>query len=121
MLTQTHEAVVLFNIAYTLITLLISFFIFYFYKILQPKYYGLLFFAAFIAVISCFFLGFYNNALELFNHAVTSTPIEENIKTDMVQSLKVLVFIVPGIMAAVSANLVTEFMLKRNPSSNKRL
>ncbi len=116
---STDQLVILFNIVYATITALLSICIFIGYKVKQPKYYGLLLWAFVLIIFASFFVGLYGDALEAFQSTAAENFDEEKLKENMISSLKILVFIVPGVMVAIAANLITEFLLTTKPSLRK--
>lgn len=113
---SAHQWEMLFNIVYTVLTALVTFFIFVGIKAKQPKYYGLLIWAFFLILCASFFVGLYGESLEALQASVAKLPEEVEVKKNLISNLKILVFIVPGVMAAVAANLITEFLLRGKPS-----
>ena len=108
---------IFFNIAYTVLTILVSLVILVLYKAKQPVYYGFFIWGFMLIVSACLFLGLYGESLETFMASRTTTPDEVLVKERMVSNLKILVFIVPGVMAGIAANLLTEFLLREKPKT----
>ncbi len=106
---------IFFNVAYTLVTAVVSLAILFFYKTRQPIYYGFLVWGLGFIFCACFFLGLYGESLETFMASKTTTLEDVLVKERLVSNLKILVFIVPGVMAGIAANLLTEFLLREKP------
>jgi divalent metal cation (Fe/Co/Zn/Cd) transporter len=104
------------NIGYAVITGVIAIALILGIKARQPKYYGLLFWAIIILIAASFFFGLYGNWLEVFTKSSATSDIEKEVKNDLISTLKILVYIVPGVMAAVASNLITEFLLRDKPA-----
>lgn len=108
---------IFFNVAYTLIIAIVSLTVLLLYKAKQPVYYGFLFWGFTLILCACFFLGLYGESLEVFMASRTTTQEEVLVRDRLVSSLKILVFIVPGVVAGIAANLLTEFLLREKPKT----
>ncbi len=115
-LTLQDQATYL-NIAYVILLFMIAIPVIFFIKLKQPIYYGYLFWGLVLTICAVFFIGAYSSYLELFINTTTKSSLEEEIKNDLISNLKVLVFIIPGLFLAISANFFTEFLKLKKPSA----
>ena len=106
---------IFFNVAYTTLLAIVSLGILFLYKAKQPVYYGFLVWGFSMIFCACVFLGFYSESLDAFIATKTITPDELHVKERLISNLKILVFIVPGVMAGIAANLLSEFLLREKP------
>lgn len=109
----------LFNAIYFGLALLFSVFVLSGYRALRPKYYGLLCWALILILCAALLFGLYNGSLDIFLAMKGLKPDEEVVRTRLSENLRVLVFVVPGLMLAVAANLITQFLNAPIPSKNE--
>jgi hypothetical protein len=64
--------------------------------------------------------GLYTESYDMFRAAWGLKPEEEVVRTRLTENLHILVFIVPGVMLAVAANLITSFLSARPPLKRNR-
>lgn len=106
----------LFNVIYFGLALLFSFLVLLGYRAIRPRYYGLLLWALFLILCSSLLFGLYSESLDLFLAMKGLKPQEEVVRVQMSENLRILVFVVPGVMLAVAANLITQFLNAPSPS-----
>lgn len=106
----------LFNVFYFGCALVISLFVVVGYKSKPPKYYGLLYWALTLILGASFLFGLYNGSLEAFLEIRGLKAEEAAVRTRLTDNLRTLVFVVPGVMLAIAANLITQFMNTQAPS-----
>jgi len=78
-------------------------------------YYGYIFWGVILIFFAACLLNFYSASLKLFIDVTLSTTSEEAVRKNLIENLEILVFIVPGVMLAVAANLITDFLKLDNP------
>jgi hypothetical protein len=86
---------------------------------LQPKFYGLLFWALFLTLGAAFTYGLYSSLLESFLAMQSKNDQVLAAKSRLAENMRLLAFIVPALMLAVAANLITSFL--QAPSPKKRM
>lgn len=100
----------LFNVMYFGFALGIAVFVLFLYRVNRPKYYGLLYWALFLILGASFLFQIYSGSLDLFLEMKNLKPDEEVVRRRLTEDLRILVFVVPGILLGVAANLITQFL-----------
>ncbi|MBI3524543.1 MAG: hypothetical protein HY066_08435 [Betaproteobacteria bacterium] len=108
-----------FNVVYFGLALLFSVFVLANYRALRPKYYGLLYWALILILCASLLFGLYNGSLDLFLAMKGLKPEEEVVRTRLSENLRILVFVVPGVMLGIAANLITQFLNAPSPSEQE--
>lgn len=109
----------LFNVIYFGLALLFSFFVLSGYRAIRPRYYGLLWWALILILCASLLFGLYSGSLDLFLAMKGLKPEEEVVRVRLSENLRILVFVVPGVMLAVAANLITQFLNAPSPSEQE--
>lgn len=104
-----------FNIAYFGLALFFSVFVLAGYRAVRPKYYGLLGWALILILCASLLFGLYSGSLDLFLAMKGLKPEEEIVRARLSENLRILVFVVPGVMLGVAANLITQFLNAPSP------
>jgi Ca2+/Na+ antiporter len=107
-----------FNVIYFGLALLFSFFVLLGYRANRPRFYGLLFWALFLILCSWLLFSLYSESLDLFLAMKGLKPNENAVRIHLSENLRILVFVVPGVMLAVAANLITQFLNASSPSEH---
>ena len=108
-----------YNVMYFGAALLVSLPILVFYRHLRPKYYGFLYWALVLILAAAVLFQLYGGSLDLFLAMKGLKPDEEAVRTHLTEDLRILVFVVPGVMLGVAANLITQFLNAPHPSERK--
>lgn len=109
----------LFNIIYFGFALLFSLFILFGYRHLRPRFYGLLYWALVLILCASFLFQLYSGSLDVFLAMKGLKPDEEAVRLRLSEDLRILAFVVPGVMLGVAANLITQFLNTPNPSEQQ--
>jgi len=117
MTIEINDYPLLTNILVALFTLLPLFIMLYYYKSMQPKYYGLFLWGGALIVWSALCFGELNNAVNLMNSSSPNNHTEETLKNNIISVLQVWLYIMPAITAAIGANLITQFLLSKKPNA----
>lgn len=89
------------------------------YRQIQPKFYGLLLWALFLTLSAAFTFGLYSSLLDGFL-AMKSTDTQVlAAKSRLVENMRLFAFVVPALMLAVAANLITSFLQAPNPKGGR--
>lgn len=114
-----------FTIAINLLCLFFAFllgsFVLSMYRRCQPKFYGLLLWAFFLTLSAAFTYGLYTMILDFL---VTMKGGHEEARTalsDLAENMKLLAFVVPGLMLGVAANLITDFLQAPSPKDKSQV
>jgi hypothetical protein len=99
-----------FNVAYFGLPFLFFGPIIFGYRTFRPKYYGLLGWSLILILCASLLFGLYSESLEQFFALTGLKADEEIVRTRLSANLRVLTFIVPGIMLGIAANLITQFL-----------
>jgi hypothetical protein len=83
----------------------------------NPKYYGLIFSAMMLILGAALLFQMYNGSLEIFLAMTNLKPDEEVVRKSLTENLRILIFVVPVVMLAVAANLITQFLNTPKPST----
>lgn len=86
------------------------------YRANRPKYYGLLYWALLLILGASLLFQIYSGSLDLFLEMKNLKPDEEAARRRLTEDLRILVFVVPGVMLGVAANLITQFLNIPSPS-----
>lgn len=106
----------LFNVIYFGFALGIAGFVLFLYRLNPPKYYGFLYWAVFLILGASFLFQMYSGSLDLFLEMKNLKPEEEAVRRRLTEDLRILVFVVPGVMLGIAANLITQFLNTPSPS-----
>ena len=87
------------------------------YKEAKPKYHGLWFFGILIIAIAGFLAGGLG-VLESFISHKLAEGSEKEILKETQHTVGIWIYIGPAVIAAIGANLITEFILRGKPSPN---
>ena len=83
------------------------------YKRTQPGYYGLFIWGILLIICAAFNFQWLSEVLDKSSSLRPRTDAEIDATINVVSTLKVWLYICPGVTAAVGSNLITEFMLRR--------
>lgn len=108
-----------YNVIYFGFALVVAFFVLIGYRAYRPKYYGLLYWALVLILGASFLFQMYSGSLDVFLEMKNLKPDEEVIRKNLSEDLRILVFVVPGVMLGVAANLITQFLNTPKPSESK--
>ena len=107
-----------FNVIYFGLAFFLSAYVLVLYRAHRPKYYGPLYWAVFLILCASLLFGLYNGSLNAFLSTQGLKPDEEAVRTRLTENLRVLIFVVPVVMLAIAANLITQFL--NAPSRSER-
>lgn len=99
------------------LALLLATFVFILYRGFQPKFYGLLFWALFLTLCASLTYGLYSSLLDAFLAMKSTDGAVMAAKTRLSENMRVFAFVVPGLMLAVAANLITTFLQAPKPKA----
>lgn len=111
---------VLFNTICFGVALAIGGFVLYMYRQVQPKFFGLLLWALFLSLSAAFTYGLYSSMLEAFQGIKSADPGVTAAGSRLADNMKLLSFVVPGLMLGVAVNLITAFLQAPNPKRSGR-
>ena len=106
---------VLFNTICFGAALAIGGFVLYMYRQFQPKFFGLLLWALFLSLSAAFTYGLYSSMLEAFQAMRSADPGVTAAGSRLADNMKLLSFVVPGLILGVAVNLITAFLQAPNP------
>ena len=89
------------------------------YRQFQPKFYGLLVYAFILTLGAAFTYGLYSDMLDAFLAMKSTGDDVLAAKTHLAENMRLLSFVVPGLMLAVAANLITAFLQAPTPGRNE--
>lgn len=107
----------LFNTICLGIAVLIGGFTVFMYRLFQPKFYGLLLWAFFLTLCAALTYGIYTSLLDAFLGMKTIDKEVVLVKSRLADNMRLLAFVVPGLMLGVAVNLITAFIQAPNPRS----
>ena len=118
-----HE--MFFNFLFLAVALVLSFFFLVFYPTFHSKcrgpfkdFYPLI--GAIVLIIwASGLIGLYDDLHKIYSDAYGLTPEEEAVKTRLTENLNILRLVVPAVMLAVAANLITTFLHPLETNSDK--
>lgn len=87
-------------------------------RLWQPRFYGLLFWALFLTLGAAMTYGMYTALLEAFGAMKSSDAQVIAASGRLAENMRLLSFVVPGLMLAVAANLITEFLHAPRPQGD---
>lgn len=94
-------------------------FVIFMYRQCQPRFYGLLVWAAFLVVGAAFTYGLYSALLQELLEMVSKDDEVLAAKNRLAENMRLLVFVVPALMLAVAANLITSFLQATSPEAEE--
>ncbi|GEM_PF-4798478 len=103
---MTPSEYAILNTLFIGLALLLFFIVMIPYRALQPKGYGLLFYALLLTLCACLTYGLYNDELQVLADSIASSSVTAKLASN----LRILVFVVPGLMLGVAANLITAYL-----------
>ncbi|MCP4274191.1 MAG: hypothetical protein GY781_19890, partial [Gammaproteobacteria bacterium] len=104
----------LLSIGFLVVALVISISLIVLIRKTKPKKHGLLFWSGILVISAATFYEVYSRNIQGIRSSIGSGDITASSPfIAVVNTLEVLSFIVPGIMAAVAANLLTEYILRK--------
>ena len=109
---SAQEWGIVFNTIFFGLAICFGLFVIFMYKKWQPIYYGYLMWSLVLMLFAAFLFGLYTlsiNQIGMINNY-------ESLKQNLLHNLSILIFVVPGVMLAVSANLLTEFLKLKKPN-----
>ena len=106
---------VFFNVVCFGIAIGIGGFVMFMYRQVQPKFYGLLLWALFLTLAAAFTYGLYSSLLEGFLAMKSTDDHVLAVKSRLSENTRLLAFVVPALMLAVAANLITSFLQAPSP------
>ncbi|MDD2582006.1 MAG: hypothetical protein PHR66_08440 [Desulfuromonadaceae bacterium] len=108
----------LFIFAVILLPLLIVIFLF---KETSPKYYGYLFWGALLVVWAALVFGYLNDVKTEFAFKCKNIgklpPLDQNTVKGIITNLELWIYIFPSVVAAIGANLITDFIKIKKPAN----
>jgi len=110
---------IFFNIICFGIAIMIGGFVIFMYRQFQPKFYGLLLWALFLTLSAAFTYGLYSSMFETFLDMTSTDPEILAAGSRLAENMKLLSFVVPGLMLGVAVNLITTFLQASNPQCGK--
>jgi hypothetical protein len=117
---SSGEAEIFFNGICFGVAILIGGFAIVMYRAWQPKFYGLLIWALFLILGAALTFGLYSSLLESF---LAMKSIDKNVlvvRDRLAENVRLLAFVIPGLMLAVAANLITTFMQTPSPEKSSK-
>lgn len=110
---------VFFNVVCFGIAIAIGGFVIFMYRQCPPKFYGLLLWALFLTLGAALTYGLYSALLEEFLAMKSTDGQIIAVKTRLAENMRLLAFIVPGLMLGVAANLITSFLQAFSPKEKR--
>ena len=105
----------IFNLAYFGLALVVAALIIYLYRAMRPKFYGFLYWSLVLILAASFFFGLYTITLDGFFSIQGLDSEEVASRTRLSTNVRILAFVVPGVMLAIAANLITQFLNTPKP------
>lgn len=106
---------IFFNTVCVSVAIAIGGFVMFMYRQWQPKFYGLLLWALFLTLGAALTYGLYSALLDAFLAMKSADGQVVAVKTRLAENMRLLAFLVPGLMLAVAANLITTFLQAPSP------
>lgn len=100
----------LFNAICLSVALSIGGFMIFMFRKFQPKFFGLLIWAFFLTLGAALTYGLYSSLLDSFQALKSSDPVITAAGVRLADNMKLLSFVVPGLMLGVAVNLITAFL-----------
>lgn len=116
---SAEEWEVFFNVVCFGIAIAIGAFVMFMYRQVQPKFYGLLLWALFLTLGAAFTYGLYSSLLDGFLALKSTDGHVLAVKSRLVENMRLLAFVVPALMLAVAANLITTFLQAPSPKKER--
>jgi len=110
---------VFFNVICFGIAIAIGGFVIFMYRQYQPKFYGLLLWALFLTLGAALTYGLYSALLDEFLAMKSADGQILAVKARLADNMRLLAFIVPGLMLGVAANLITSFLQAPSPKEKR--
>jgi hypothetical protein len=104
-----------FNVVCFSVAIGLGAFVLFMYRQMPPKLYGLLLWALILTLGAAFTYGLYSAILDglLAMQSLDNQVLA--VKSRLVENMRILAFIVPALMLAVAANLITSFLQAPSP------
>lgn len=106
---------IFFNVICFGVALTMGGFVIYMYREFPPKFFGLLIWALFLSLGAAFTYGLYTSLLEAFMSINSADTDVKAAGSRLADNMRLLSFVVPGLMLGVAVNLITAFLHAPKP------
>ena len=114
---ELETQIVLFNLTVGFLTLIPTFFVMWLFKEHPPKYYGYLLWGGFLIACAAFNFSWLTDVITQIEQSSTKSDQDTLVKHEVLENLRVWVYVFPAVSAAIGANLFTAFLTTKKPSN----